>query len=138
MKKREVIAITRGWWAWVGGNRAVEFETEQQVAEYMVKHAQGPSDGFWQDTACPVRYILWNCPLEDGETYHKVIFDPITMISYNGHARKILCRIVPSKLKRMDKDWVAEYRAAEQDESVMVTIGKKNSSLLDELAARWP
>lgn len=139
MKKNTVIDVKKGWWAWVGGNSAVAFDSEQLVAEYMLERAQGMSDdGYWRDIACPVRYILWDCDLDAGETYHKVIFDPITMIVHNGHTRKILERIVPSKLKRMDSTWVGEYLAAEQDETVMVTKNKKGMSLIDQLALRWP
>jgi hypothetical protein len=107
------------------------------VAKFMLENAK-ELDGVFPhgDIAQPVRYILWNEDLPEGETCHKVIVDHVQMMVYKGKALKLFTPMTPSQIKRTSPDWVEHYRKAEQDDTVVKL--KRNVLLMDQLAQIFP
>jgi len=150
MAKRQVIGLTEAWRVWLGESPAVRVATESEAKalilangkEYGIANNQGRCD-----VASPVAELLWNTPLPDGEVFHKTVISPVNMVLHNGHLRKIIASLSPSRLATISRGWYAlepalpawwprQYLAAVQDSAVLVLRGGK--SLRNQMDAKWP
>lgn len=141
MGKREVVSFNEAWWVWIGDDGAVDVENEEQARDMLLKSGQEYKDydlvNGRPDFACPVVEIRWNDKLPAGETYHKTVVSPLTMVLHKGKIRKMIAHISPSKLAFIGKSWYAlepkfpawlpnQYMQGYNNPEVCILKGKKS------------
>ncbi|GGM25450.1 hypothetical protein ACFQDN_21895 [Pseudomonas asuensis] len=150
MRKRKVVSITEAWCVWTGEKSAVRLVTKSEALELLNHQGQDcavTNSYFRFDMACPVAQILWNEPLEEGKTHHKIVTSPQLTVLRKGQLRTIIHPLPPSKFKSISKAWYdvesqhigwwpEQYITGINDPDTLVLRGSK--PLTDQIDARWP
>ena len=150
MAKCKVIGLNEAWWIWIDGQSAVRVASEQAAGDLLrtaPENLTTDDAGKRLNVANPVAELLWNKPLLPGQTFHKTVISPVSMVLHQGQCRKIVRHLSPSEFSRIAKGWLGlepelpawwpkQYSEACENPDVLVMRGKK--SLCDQINARWP
>jgi hypothetical protein len=148
MAKFKVISLRETWWVWLNNKTREEVGSKQAAIEKLLKEGCKLGDiSKRHDHARAIVEILWDMPLEEGESYHKAVLSPARLVLHGGNVRCIIDKLTPSRLASMSKSWLAlepdfpawwpkQYHAAINDPKTLILRGKK--PVIDQLKARWP
>jgi len=147
--KRQIVALREVWWVWLGEDTAITVDSEGAARQLLLSkgrdYSLSNSTGR-PDIACAVAEIVWNAPLPEGKTYHKVVLSPAALVVHQGYVRRIVRRLTPSRLAAVTKNWVErpgvpawwpeQYHSAVNDPNALVLRGRRE--VAEQLAERWP
>lgn len=148
MAKREVIGLHEAWQVWLDGC-VTRVETEAEAKALLLANGKeygNPGQSGSNDYACSRIEILWNTPLPFGQSFHKYVLSPVTMVVHHGQLRNYIQALSPSEFARSAKAWLAlepklpawwprQYQAGLEDPEVLVLRGKQ--SIKVQLDTRW-